>query len=156
MHEKFCSSIREHATNILNFEKKNISLLTKEELKLLTVQEIVTFVKKELYKSLLKIKITKKLEVIAMTQIKTEEQHIICSLKFDVPNEMTAICHTGSNCDYHFIIKALTNKFEGKLKCLVENTGKYNMLFVLIKKEITKIYKDGNQNIVTISYKKNY
>ena len=71
-----------------------------------------------------------------------------------MPNEMPAICHTGSNCDYHFIIKALANKFKGKFKCLAENTGKYNMLFVLIEKEITKIYKDGNQNIVTIYYKK--
>ena len=32
--KKFCSSLRQHATNILNFEKKQMLLLTKEELKL--------------------------------------------------------------------------------------------------------------------------
>ena len=32
--KNFCSSLRQHATNILNFEKKQILLLTKEELKL--------------------------------------------------------------------------------------------------------------------------
>ena len=32
--KKCCSSLREHATNILNFEKKKRLPLTKEELKL--------------------------------------------------------------------------------------------------------------------------
>ena len=32
--KQFCSSLREHAANILNFEKKKMSPLTKEELKL--------------------------------------------------------------------------------------------------------------------------
>ena len=31
---KFCSSLREHATNIINFEKKKMLQLTKKELKL--------------------------------------------------------------------------------------------------------------------------
>ena len=30
---KFCSSLREHTTNIFNFERKKILLLTKEKLK---------------------------------------------------------------------------------------------------------------------------
>ena len=32
--KKFCSFLREHATNILNFEKEKMLPLTKEELKL--------------------------------------------------------------------------------------------------------------------------
>ena len=32
--KRFCSSLREHATNILNFEKKKMLPLTKEELNL--------------------------------------------------------------------------------------------------------------------------
>ena len=31
--KKFCTSLREPATNVINFEKKNIVPLTKEELK---------------------------------------------------------------------------------------------------------------------------
>ena len=30
---KFCTSLREHATNVINFEKKKMLPLTKEELK---------------------------------------------------------------------------------------------------------------------------
>ena len=31
--KKFCTSLREHATNVINFEKKKMLSLTKEELK---------------------------------------------------------------------------------------------------------------------------
>ena len=31
--KKFCESLREHAKNIINFEKKKMLLLTKDELK---------------------------------------------------------------------------------------------------------------------------
>ena len=43
----FFNSIRDHATNILNFENKKMLLLTKEELKWHQMQEIVIFVEKE-------------------------------------------------------------------------------------------------------------
>ena len=32
--------------------------------------------------------------------------------------------HNGSTYDYHFIIKNLTNEFEGQFECLGENTEK--------------------------------
>ena len=38
--------------------------------------------------------------------------------------------------------------------CFGEDTEKYKTFFVPIKKGITKINKDGNQSVVTISYKK--
>ena len=31
--------------------------------------------------------------------------HSICNLKFNVPNEIPAVFHGGSNYDYHFIVK---------------------------------------------------
>ena len=31
--------------------------------------------------------------------------HSICNLKFNVPNEIPAVFHRGSNYDYHFIVK---------------------------------------------------
>ena len=31
--------------------------------------------------------------------------HSICNLKFNVPNEIPALFHNGSDYDYHFIIK---------------------------------------------------
>ena len=61
--------------------------------------------------------------------------------------------HNGSTYDYHFIIKELTEEFEGEFECLGENTEKYIASSVPIKNEITKKDKNGNDKITTISYK---
>ena len=56
--------------------------------------------------------------------------HNIFNLKINVPNEIPAVFHNGSNYEYHFIIKELANDFEGELECLGENTENYkNFLF---------------------------
>ena len=39
------------------------------------------------------------------------------------------------------------------MKVLGENTEKYKTFSVPIEKEVTKIDKDGNESVVTISYK---
>ena len=39
-----------------------------------------------------------------------------------MPKEITVAFHNGSNYDYHFIIKELTDQFEGQFTCLGENT----------------------------------
>ena len=56
-------------------------------------------------------------------------------------NEIAVVFQNGLNYDYHFTIKELGNKFEGKFECLGENTGKC---------------KDGNESVVTISYKRKF
>ena len=61
--------------------------------------------------------------------------------------------HNGPIYNYNFIIKELAEEFEGQFECLGENTEKYITFSVPIKKKITKIDKDGNDNIVNISYK---
>ena len=38
--------------------------------------------------------------------------HSICILKFKVPNEIPVVFHSGSNYDYHFIMKELANELE--------------------------------------------
>ena len=63
------------------------------------------------------------------------------------------VFHNGSTYDYHFIIKELAKEFEGEFECLGENTEKYIIYSVPIKKEITKIDKYGNDKIMKISYK---
>ena len=45
--KKFCTSLREHAKNIIDFEKIKMLPLTKEELKHIKMQKYVIFVKKE-------------------------------------------------------------------------------------------------------------
>ena len=44
--KKFCSSLREHATNVINFERKKMLLLTKKEINYTKMQQHVTFVEK--------------------------------------------------------------------------------------------------------------
>ena len=61
--------------------------------------------------------------------------------------------HNGSNYDYHFFIKELAKEFEGELESLQGNTEKYKTFSVPIEKEMTKIDSDGNECVVTISYK---
>ena len=41
--------------------------------------------------------------------------HSICNLKYNVPKKIPITFHNGSNCDYHFIIKELTEEFEKNL-----------------------------------------
>ena len=79
--------------------------------------------------------------------------HSICNLKFNVPDETPVFFHNGSNYDYHFIIKEFANEFEGQYECLRENTKKYKIFSVQIEKEMTKIDKEGNESVATISYK---
>ena len=79
--------------------------------------------------------------------------HSICNLKFSLPNEMLVVFHNVSNYDYHFIIEELSKQFEGEFECLGKNTEKYKTFSIPIEKEVTKIDKDGNESVVTISYK---
>ena len=46
----------------------------------------------------------------------------------------------------------MAKDFEGKFECLGENKEKYKTFSVLIKMKITKIDKDGNETVETISY----
>ena len=74
----FCSSLKEHATNIINFEKKKMLPLTKRRAKItLKTRQNVTFAEKDYQKSLLKIKIIKKLEAIAILQVNIEVKLIV-------------------------------------------------------------------------------
>ena len=79
--------------------------------------------------------------------------HSICHLKSNLPNEIPVVFHNSSSYDPHFVIKELANDFEGQFKCLDENKEKYKASSVTIKKQMTKIDNDGNENIETISYK---
>ena len=47
----------------------------------------------------------------------------------------------------------MTNDSEGQFERLGENTEKYKTFSILIEKEVSTIDKDGNESVVTISYK---
>ena len=74
-------------------------------------------------------------------------------MKFNVPNEILVVFHNRSNYDDHFIIKELANQVEGIYGCLRENIEKYKTFSIPIEDEIIEIDKDGNEIVLTISYK---
>ena len=70
-----------------------------------------------------------------------------------MPNEISVVFNNGSSYEYHFIIKELAKEFMGQFECFGEYSEKYKIFSVPIEKEIKKVDKDLNENIVTISYK---
>ena len=152
--KKFWESLREHAKHIIGFEKKKVLPLTKEELKSYQDAKVCYICGKRFLKKLLMIKIMKKLDIIVIFRGKYRgAAHSIYNLRFNVPNKIPVVFHNGSNYDYHFSIKELANKLERQFKFLVENTEKYKKFSAPIQKEVTNIDKDGNESVVTISYK---
>ena len=155
--KKFCSSVREHATNILKFKNKKMLPLTKEELKLHQDAKGCFICGKRFLKKFTKSKNYWKVrDHCHYTGKYRGAAHNICNLRLNVPNEILVAFHNGSSYDYHFIIKELTNEFEGESEYLGENTEKYKKFSFTIEKEVPKIDKDGNESVVTISYKKIY
>ena len=61
-----------------------------------------------------------------------------------------------SNYEYHFIIIELENLglgFKGKIECHGENTKKYKAFSDPVGIELKNVGKDGNENVIIISYK---
>ena len=115
MCEKLCGSFREHATIMLNFEKKGILPLIKEELKLKQDAGKWFICGKRILQKLVKSKNYSKVRdnCYYMGKYKGTTQSI-CNLKFNVPNKIPAVFCIGLNYDYYFIIKKLANRFEEK------------------------------------------
>ena len=145
--KKFCKYLREHATRIINYEKKKMVLLTKEEKINYNDQQICYICKKEFDKS--DKKHYKVRDHCHYTGKYRGAAHTICSLRYKVPKEIPVVFHNGSTYDYHFIIKELVKEFEGNFDCLGENTEKYITISVPLKKKIE------NKNL-EITYKKKF
>ena len=96
------------------------------------------------------ITIIRKLEIIAIIKVNRGAAHSTCNLKFNVASEIPVVFCSGSNYDYHFIIKELANKFEEKFECFERNTEKHKNFPVPIEKEVINIDKDDNESVVTI------
>ena len=106
--KKFCTSFREHATNVINFEKKKMVPLTKKELTL--HQDVIEchICGKRFLKKFVKDKNYQKArDRCHFTGKYGGAAHRICNLRFNVPYEIPVIFHNGSNYGYHFIIKEL-------------------------------------------------
>ena len=65
--------------------------------------------------------------------------HGIYNLKYIVPKNIPTVFHSGSNYDYHFMIKESLEKFKKQFACLGENTEKYIIFAVLIEKKLQEL-----------------
>ena len=151
--KKFCKDLREHATKIINYEKKEMILLARDEWEFHNKQEVSYICKKgfttyDSNKEYYKVK-----DHCHYIGKYRGAAHNICNLRHKIPKEIPVIFHNGSIYDYHFIIKELSEESEGEFECLGENTEKCITFSVPIKKEIRKKDKDGNEKIIKIAYK---
>ena len=142
--KKFYKDLREHATRIINYEKKKIVPLTKEEKINYNDQEICYICKKKFDKS--DKKHHKVRDHCHYTGKYRVAAYNICNLRYKVPKEISVVFHNGSTYDYHFIIKELVKEFEGNFDCLGKSTEKYITFSVRLKKKI------DNKNL-KITYK---
>ena len=135
--KKFCKDLREHATKIINYEKKKMIPLTKEEKINHNGQEICYICKKKFDTN--DKKNYKVRDHCNYTGKYRRAAHNICNLRYKIPKEIPLVFHNGSTYDYHFIIKELVKEFDGNFECLGENKEKYITFSVPIKKKIENI-----------------
>ena len=104
--KKFCESLRKHAKNIIDFEKKKVLSLTKRKLKSHQHAKVCSICGKRILKKFSKsINYWKVRDHCYYTGKYRGSAHRICNLKCNVPNEIPLVFQNVSNYDYHFIIK---------------------------------------------------
>ena len=120
--KKFCTSLREHAKNRINFEKKKMSQLTKKELQSHQHATECHICGKRFLKKFANDKNYRKIrDHCHFTGKYGGAAHNICNLRINVPNEIPVVYYNESNFDYHFIIKELASQFEGQVEYLGGN-----------------------------------
>ena len=107
--KKFCECLREHAKNIIDFEKQKSLSLTKEELKSHQDANVCYICGKRILKKLPEsINYWKVRDCCHYERKYKGTAHSICNLKFNVSNEISVAFHDDSNYDYN-LIKELAN-----------------------------------------------
>ena len=123
--KNFCLDLREQATKIINYEKKEMIPLTKKEEKKYNKQEFCHICKKVFSTDDSNKKYHKVRDHCHYTGKYRGAAHGICNLRYKILKEIPVVFHNGSTYDYHFIIKELAEEFEGEFECLGENKEKY-------------------------------
>ena len=143
--KNFCLDLREHATKIINYEKKrNDTIEMEKEEEVYRMQKVYYICKKGFSTD----DDNKKYKVRDHCHYAGNYRgaaHNTCNLRYKTPKEIPVVVCNGSTYDYHFIIKDLAEESEGQFECLSENTGKCITFSVPIKKQL--------DNGKTITYK---
>ena len=150
--KEFRESLREHAVEIINFKKKKRKLFRKEQQEPYEKAKMCYICKKKLENNYLKDKTYHKVKY----HCRYIGQYIgaaysICNSKYSVPKKTPRVFNNESNYDYNCIIKELGKEFFKKITYLEENTEKCITFTVPIKKEVTRIDKNGEEITKNIS-----
>ena len=111
---------------IIKFKKKNMKLLTTKQQNSYKNAKTCCICKSKLEDRHAKDKNYRKVtDHSHYTREYRGAAYTICNLKYSVSKKITIVFHSGSNYDYHFIIKELAGQFTS----LGENTKKTHNLF---------------------------
>ena len=130
---RFCQDIKKQARLIVDYEKKEIIKLTEKEQYRHDTRKLCFLSKKTFFEDA-KNNYIKVRDHCHYTGKYRGAAHKICNLMYNTPREIPFVFHNGSCYDYHFIIKGLTEEFEGEFECLGESKEKYITFSVPIKK----------------------
>ena len=126
--EKLCKKLKERAMKIINYEEKEVILLTEDENKSYKEQEIChichekfcTDEHDENYKNRREVK-----DLCHYTGKFREAAHSICNLRYKVPENIPVVIHNASYEEFD----QLAEEFEGELDCIGEIIQKYITFF---------------------------
>ena len=107
----FCQSLREHAIKVINFEKKQMKLLTKEQQK--SCEDVnICYISKDKFenKYLEDKKYCKVRGHCHYTGKYRSDAHIICKLKYSVPNKCPIVFHNVSAYDLTFYERRVSRR----------------------------------------------
>ena len=131
--KKFCLDLREHATKIINYEKKEMIPLTKKEEKNHNKhnnhKKVYSTCRKEFNTDDNDKKYHNVKDHCHYTGKYRGAAYDIRNLRYKISKEIPVVFHKGSTYDYHFIIKNLAEEFEREFECLGENTEKIYYFF---------------------------
>ena len=131
--KNFCLDLKEHVTKIISYEKKEMIPLTKDEKNWHNDQKVCHTCKRIFSTDYNNKKYHKVKDHCHYTGKYRGTAH---DLRYKIPKEILAVFHNGSTYNYHFIIKELTEEFEGEFEYLGEITEKYITFSVVIKKKL--------------------
>ena len=109
--KRFCNDLKEHATEIINYEKKEMKPLTDEKNKSYLNQEVCYIRNKGFGTDDNNNNYYKVKDHCHYTGKYRRAAHNICNLRYKTPKEIPVIFHNGSTYDYHFIINELSKEF---------------------------------------------
>ena len=132
--KNFCLDLKEHATKMIIYEKKEMIPLTKEEKKIHRREKKSYICKKRFSTNDNNKKYHKVRDHCHYTGKYRGAAHDICNLRYKTLKEIPVVFHNGSTCDNHYIITESAEEFEGQFECLGEHTEKYITFSVPIKK----------------------